>query len=964
MKNYLFIALILISIFAASGDPRAQTDIDPALFQVKVPPNALILLDMSGSMNQDPAGNLPPPQGQKSKIAIAKEVLFDILDADDNGIINNEDDKTLNVRLGFMRFLNSVTGAVKSDDGNPMSGTIKVVAEIGTPYTDIWNKISNELAPVGGTPLAESLDEAKTYIVGLDDALARCRAKFVILISDGQDTLACHGTGEDCPPGTTAGQLSGMWRRRLSTLLNTKALSDYTVAGDFFPGIQVFAVGFGEDMPDYLKTTLNWVAYYGKTDNTLEPNSGVPVPGAYDLARFDALPCTTLNPGTFYTNLDPVNHDLSGYAFIASDATELTKALKKILGYIADKTYAFTAPVLPAVRITDSEVAYFSSFSPDNTPYWEGHLKAFKLNSDGTLPIDLTGAPDDELWDAGEILNARAPGTRNIFTVVDGVRKNFKHPDVGHVDLDLQNEVDSKQLIDHIRGFDAFDIDKDGKTDEWREFKLGDIFNSQPVIIGAPSAFFEDMGFSGPGGFYEAKKDRTKVIVAGANDGMLHAFDKDGNEKWAFIPPSVLKSLKKMSLGHTFYVDSTPRVADVWADTIVVDDKKTKEEWRTILVCGLRKGGSTYFALDVTDTLNPIHLWDFPKANDPVTLGKVGQSWSEPAIGRVKVEEGDVLHEKWVAFIGGGYLPGTGLPPDLGGRSFFVIDILTGNILWEFSSGIAGEKAFMKWSLVASPVAVDMNGDGYIDRVYIGDLGGQMWVFDLPYGKVDDWTGKRLFAAPVGLLGKSEHPIYFQAAVAFDKKMAPWVFFGTGNREDPNAILYTDRFYAVLDNRVGGYPYDESALKDVTGINTFSPLSGGNGWFFMLVDALGNALGEKVLSKPSVFNQIVYFTTETPTETTSATCEVVGSAKLYAVYYLTGGGALAVDDNSDLAGGGGSRSKSIGKGIPSSPVITINLKGEASILVGTTSNQISSEPVFAEADFRKILYWREVVPSK
>ena len=125
---------------------------------------------------------------------------------------------------------------------------------------------------------------------------------------------------------------------------------------------------------------------------------------------------------------------------------------------------------------------------------------------------------------------------------------------------------DRQKLIDHIRGtFDRYDVDQDANTTEVRDWKLGDIFHSNAVVVGEPSRFFEDQGFSGTGGFYETNKNRAKVILVGANDGMLHAFDAStGDEKWGFIPNSLLNSLKLMGSTHTFYVDSSPKVADVW----------------------------------------------------------------------------------------------------------------------------------------------------------------------------------------------------------------------------------------------------------------------------------------------------------------------------------------------------------------------------------------------------------------
>jgi type IV pilus assembly protein PilY1 len=98
----------------------------------------------------------------------------------------------------------------------------------------------------------------------------------------------------------------------------------------------------------------------------------------------------------------------------------------------------------------------------------------------------------------------------------------------------------------------------------------------------------------------------------------------------AFIPKSLLTTLKSMKSAHTYYVDATPRVADVWFDDNG-DHKKTANEWRTILVCGLRQGGKSYFALDVTDTLNPKYLWEFPNPSDPnySTILSRNSSWQD-----------------------------------------------------------------------------------------------------------------------------------------------------------------------------------------------------------------------------------------------------------------------------------------------------------------------------------------------
>jgi type IV pilus assembly protein PilY1 len=400
-------------------------------------------------------------------------------------------------------------------------------------------------------------------------------------------------------------------------------------------------------------------------------------------------------------------------------------------------------------------------------------------------------------------------------------------------------------------------------------------------------------------------------------------------------------------------------VADVWFYNDSTDTTKSADEWKTVLVCGLRKGGKTYFALDITDTLNPKYLWEFPKSSDAATLALVGQSWSEPGIGRVKVEVGGELYERWVAFIGGGFDRSEKPDKDATvGGAFFVVDIKTGDIIWQYSSG--------HHAIPAPPTAVDTNLDGYVDKVYIGDFGGQMWVFDVSFDEASKksnslWADKAkiLFKASSGVLEK--HNIYYQPAVAFDKYRIPWVYFGTGDRENPKGWGSTpERFYAVRDDGSGSYPRAEGDLSNVTtNPLTFTPDPTKKGWYIKL-DKSGRLL-EKVLAKPAVFNRLLYFDTYSYTPTANL-CTAGGISKEYVVEFLSGGGALTVDDLSDLSGPTSSRSQQIGIGAPSNPVITVNNKGKASIIVGNTSGQIYSAPAFSPTTNKAIMYWREVIP--
>ena len=993
---------------------------DTDLFMVKVPPDVLITLDLSGSMGWTPAGstlyigsddgddsndnlancsmdgpfystsgpghtkpcyNLSHDSGPKygdsncngpfyktsgtghttncSKLYIAKRAIFDILDDTNDGKISSKDETSLAVRLGYMRFYGCGT-----DSGSSYSGGCNtLIKTFNTAYDKINTAVESEAAN-GATALAYSLSEAKLYIEDSKsgDTAAACRKKFVLLITDGEDTIACGGSGSVNQPGD--------YKRRRETVAKAKALAD--------AGYNVFVVGFGGDMPHYLKNTLNWAAKFGGTDNPLASNSG-------DLQGYNPLLVTSCQSSTelshnlgdgahYYADSnDPGEAPLSGYAFMAEDASQLGKALTAILKYIQEKSYSFTAPTIPLVRIVDQDVGYVSSFIPDDTPFWRGNLKAYTLNSDGTFSVDSDGNPLNAslIWDAVEVLKTTSPSSRRIYTHINGAMTDFVYSNLSNADLGVASDADRQTLVNHIRGIDAYDTNQNLNFTEERSWKLGDIFHSNAVIVGSPNANFKDVGFSGSGEFYDTHKGRTKIIVVGANDGMLHAFNAvTGAEEWAFIPPGVLKTLNLIPSAHTYYVDGSPKVSDVWFYSAPTDTTKSANEWKTILVCSLRKGGKQYFALDITDTLNPVFLWEFPRSSDAATLAKVGQSWSDPAIGKVEVEQGGELYERWVAFIGGGLDSNeTKTVKAATGRAFFVIDIKTGEIIWEYSSDPSvnypntDQKSFMTYSFPATPTPVDIDGNGYVDRVYIGDLGGQMWAFSVSFDMVNKksnslWSACRLTQPPAS--NSEKHPVFYQPAVAFDNSKNPWVFFGTGDRENPlDTTNPPEVFYSVKDDGLGVYPRRENhELQEISSVNTFTPDPTKKGWYMILEHS--SQLVEKVLARPVVFDNIVYFTTFAYKGNATG-CSIEGDARLYVLYFQTGGGALDVDELNDLQGTPSSqRYITIGQGIPSNPVISVNNEGVASVIIGTTNSEIYSKQVFSSGTGKSILYWREV----
>jgi hypothetical protein len=191
-----------------------------------------------------------------SRLAIAKRSIFNILDDNNDGAIGNADEKSLGVRFGYMRFYNCSNDDTGDSYGSGCNSLVKV---IDSSYSSINTAVSGESAS-GGTPIATALREAKAYldVHKAADSSRNCRAKFVIMITDGADTFACNGDGSECD--------SHRYMNRRAVVARAKALGD--------AGYKVFVIGFGAAMPPYLRNTLNWMAYYGGTDDPYTANAG------------------------------------------------------------------------------------------------------------------------------------------------------------------------------------------------------------------------------------------------------------------------------------------------------------------------------------------------------------------------------------------------------------------------------------------------------------------------------------------------------------------------------------------------------------------------------------------------------------------------------------------------------------------------------------------------------------------
>ncbi|MGQ9647446.1 MAG: pilus assembly protein [Thermodesulfobacteriota bacterium] len=893
----------------------------------------------------------------------------------------------------------------------------QLVQPLDTPYDQIWSSINADF-PWGGTTVVASLQEAKLYLDdtkygmparGIPADLAKeCRKKFAIILTDGGDTHACnpskdYSLSHDWAPDN--------YKRRRETVAAAKALGD--------AGYMTFVIGFG-DLPRHLKRTLNWAAYYAGTDNPSVPNSGntsdykIPTGQLYptgisacsnssitcykytDYIKNPPVKtaCTQNTPGcycfatksgTAYN--DPGELHLDGFAYFADSPASLEAVLTTIKDYIITivaKSTSYVAPVVPISQMdsaSSGDRMYLAMFKPKEGPFWKGNLKKYGIATENTENYNLgdivdASTPPQAVMDgqnrfkaeaksywssaadggdvdkggAGEVLLNRSftNNPRQIYTYLDR-KEPLVHPNNAFatnntwltptlLGLDPMDTTGKNKIINFIHGYDVYDEDRDGlgpNLEEKRDWILGAFIHSKPVLV-----------------YYPSKKNPERAtIYAGANDGMLHAFDNDtGEERWAFIPPSLLPNLKYLTDKQNrlqIFVDGSPRV--------YLETDSSGNMTLAYLIFGLRRGGYSYIALNVTQYDRPEFLWEINR--ETPGFGELGQTWSTPKLGKIKVG----TTEKWVLFIGGGYDTNQDNVPvtaaDTKGRAVYVVDVKTGALVWSWT--YSQDPTRMIYSIPSDITTLDVDGDGFVDRLYVGDMGGRVWRFDIGDPSTSNWTAKIVFNSNAPTDGKRK--IFYPPDVTLERGDYEMLFFGTGDRENPTGTSSVNRLYAVKDDNPSS-PLTESDLVDVTSNLLQSPsasesdktaflnlLRQKKGYFITLENA-----GEKCLAPAIVVAGAAYYTTFTPSVADpNDICFLgEGTARLYALDYQLATAVLNLDVTNDTERPvlrKTDRSLIIGTGIASGVVITVSggrqVVGYTGVSGGVASPEIPNKRV-------------------
>lgn len=902
--NIRLIFSVVVMAFAATVTGPIHADDTEIFFSPPgtsqiVKPNIMFIIDNSGSM--------------VNRVGDSNFTRMDVVQA----VTKNLIDEMQDVNVGVMKF-NIQTRCDTNDNcyretesgGHIMSAPVDVVDNRAT-----LKGLIDQLRPVGATPLSETLAETARYFRGdapyYDDepissvisatdgsyvspVTYQCQKNYAVFLTDGAPTA------DD----------------------TDSAIGDYIgkACGD----------GNAEDPNDSCLDEVAGFLVNGDLSEALDGDQYM-ITHTVGFATDQELLSTTASAG-------------DGNYYLANDQAGLEAAFDKIYQAVKAQGTTYVSPgvaINTFDRLNHLNTLYYALFRSDKGAIWDGNLKRYKLavetdnsgnttavivDANGNPAIDNTtgffketaqswwspvvDGPDVSLGGAASQLPV-ATADRNVYSnlasnksdlTVTGNRvvtgnNNLLKADFGNSNM---TDADFEKVINWTRGVDVNDEDGDSDTTDARKL-LADPLHSVPQLV-----------------IYDATADpQETTIYYSDNQGFIHAVDGDSGEShFSFIPRELLKNQPAM-MNST---DSSSKIYGMDGSVVkwVHDENydgvvSAADNDFARIFSGMRRGGRSYYALDVTSPSSPSLMWSITGgANASTGFEEMGQTWSTPVKTRVKI--GNSVED--VLIFGGGYDPDqddvTTRSADDEGRALYIVDASTGALIWwagPSNSGADLELAAMQYSIPASPKVLDVNGDGLADQIYVGDMGGQILRFDVG----DSTSGNSLVVtgAPIAELAddtEAGNRRFYHTPDLFGIKIGGQRYFGlaigSGYQAHPLNTVVEDRIYMLKIEETSSAPIDpsdpkeetilypdpvvESDLFDATA-NTIqqgttetarsdaaTALAGSKGWYIKLENA-----GEKVLSESTTINNEIYLTTYEPKASDNPCLPPTGTSRLY-----------------------------------------------------------------------------------
>ncbi len=413
-----------------------------------------------------------------------------------------------------------------------------------------------------------------------------------------------------------------------------------------------------------------------------------------------------------------------------------------------------------------------------------------------------------------------------------------------------------------------------------RSVLLGDIINS-PLVLASPSdKTASDLSGDTSYSTYLATKaaNMNTSLVVNANDGFVNVINSaNGTRRYAYMPSSVLPSLRLIA--DTNYVNGVSHKFLVDGQ-VGVFDAQSGTAWKTLAIGGTGAGGKTFYGLQLFDASagNVIKaLWE---VSAPATAS-AANAFNDLGYAYARPEVARLANGRWATFIANGYGSNSGV------AALYVLDALDGSLIrkividsTETTNGL-------------SSVKLKVNSSNVVQAAYGGDLKGRLWKFDLSATSSDSWgvafSGKPLFTTA----GGATQPITAQPLLADNALGGKQVFVGTGKFNETADKTNKDlqAFYSVWDADGGSGQLTVSSLQSQAITGSFTGSSGQfltttqndttypaeKGWYLPLV--YNNVLtGERVINQASIVLGRIVFTTAS-VDTTDP-CASFGTGKL------------------------------------------------------------------------------------
>jgi type IV pilus assembly protein PilY1 len=650
----------------------------------------------------------------------------------------------------------------------------------------------------------------------------------------------------DTPPGKWSGECVTVTNcpRATATNVYTDAVGRVMDNNNLLPvrATRIFSPGTGATA-ELLKDPLWVMAKYGGSRRP------APATGALPLVDWDED-----------TDGVPDNY------FLVTNALTLADRLRSAFIAIENRANPAGSIATSSSRVDTSTFVYRSQFEfrRGTQQGWFGDIDAFTISVTGDVS-------QTAIWRAS--VQQPAGAGRNIY---------------------YWDKTD-----DEAKEFDA--VTFGAPANIFRDRPMADIVNSLAAVAGKQDFGYcrlldnagdrtctdPDVGYID---FLNSKLTKAPLLLVGTNDGLLRVINgNNGNEVAAYMPSTVLEGTSRNPIStdnwttltqpnyanrHRYFMDGPVTIGDV------TFDPSLQGGWKTVAVATAGAGGRSVVAIDVTDGASMDEsnfMWEFqaPELGYPLGSAKI-----------VRLNNG-----KFAAIFGNGVNSANDQ------ASLFIVDMETGDLIRRIDTLVGTSTTEPEYSArpgvndfsqasgpngLSTPSGMDeqllatggeVDADATVDRIYAGDLRGNLWRFDVSSDDPDDWEiangGDAMFVTD-NPMGTGIQPISSAPAIARHPVSGVVVAFGTGRydfRGDEFARPeYADSYYAIRDDDAALAKTDlqvSSLTGPARGVTGASILSDDKGWY---IDFSGNnaLVGERVLAGTLIRAGAVFFNTFAP----------------------------------------------------------------------------------------------------